>query len=868
MSGDGRTRGSPTIDDRENSPARELLDAASPGSGPPLVVVTGPTGSGRTAALAELRATLLARGVTVTSMRFSPGGGAAPAVPSATSGRGTLAARYGAAHPSAWLPFGPVEGAHADPAAAGWAGAAAAAPLLAGGNTVVLVDDAQWMDRDSLAVLEALVRRLRAGTVRVVCAVRTPATDLVAAGAAAMMRRLRRDDLVVSIRLPLFDEARIVRELRTAVAAVPSAELVDRVRGLTRGIPAAVADLVAGLRADGAVHVVDRHAHLVPPVRRTGMEGHHLLRGVRGLAPGLADAATAAAVLHPVGPALPDLLATALGVPADEATDRLAALRDAGVLHHGGGSWRFVVPLLAEALVSGIGPYERRRLAMIVVEAVRDGTATGVDDAYLTDRVADAGRLAPARWALDLLCAQARAAVPGDPERASRWLSAAVELASDRTERVEILRMHLRTSFDGGDYPTAVALAREILHYDAERLPVPARQIVAILLVFSLHNVGDVESLEEIAAGTRETLGDEPLRRIGQAIALVHLDRWVESRELLDSTEDVWSRSPATRAPGRMFGAFTALYTGEPGPFEEMLAAAEQGRHVASGWERESHIEGLVSALLTVGELRRAERLLDAEGQAPETLAPAGQVLVSLMRGRTGASLDDARRTVARSAGRGSGTVHAPMSQIMAFLLIAQGRLSGARDLLASARAGAPTLEHLLEDPEAEIDVILGDVARAEARLTDALDTGKRRGLLVGSDVTLAQLAGFALDRGDLDVAQRRAVELEDVADRMGTSRSAMYATITRAAVDRDPALAREGLRIGRERGIPFELATTQLRLVAHGVADPALLSEAYATFGDLDALLFRAWTRTLMTATEVPIPGRRVTVEENERLL
>ncbi|MET0187521.1 MAG: LuxR C-terminal-related transcriptional regulator, partial [Pseudonocardia sediminis] len=44
--------------------------------------------------------------------------------------------------------------------------------------------------------------------------------------------------------------------------------------------------------------------------------------------------------------------------------------------------------------------------------------------------------------------------------------------------------------------------------------------------------------------------------------------------------------------------------------------------------------------------------------------------------------------------------------------------------------------------------------------------------------------------------------------------------------------------------------------------------SEAYATFGDLDALLFRAWTRTLMTATEVPIPGRRVTVEENERLL
>ena len=86
--------------------------------------------------------------------------------------------------------------------------------------------------------------------------------------------------------------------------------------------------------------------------------------------------------------------------------------------------------------------------------------------------------------------------------------------------------------------------------------------------------------------------------------------------------------------------------------------------------------------------------------------------------------------------------------------------------------------------------------------------------------------------------------------------------------VARDGPAAVAALRHARDRGQPFEVAETICTLAEHGLADPRLLREAYDLFGGLDALLHRAWTRNLMGTHDIAIPGRGVTVTENERLL
>ncbi|GAA1964216.1 ATP-binding protein [Amycolatopsis minnesotensis] len=178
----------------------DLFDTVG-SAGAPLVLVTGPAGAGRTTLLARLREELVQRGTRVSSLRFTPDGTAAPAV-FGTRPEPAAPGLTGRAVP--WSSIGPISGARDNPVLARRAAAAAAGSLLRGdGNATVLIDDAQWVGHDSLAVLEALVRRVAGSPVRCVCAVRTPVPDAVSENGSAALRRLRLDELVRSVRLPL-----------------------------------------------------------------------------------------------------------------------------------------------------------------------------------------------------------------------------------------------------------------------------------------------------------------------------------------------------------------------------------------------------------------------------------------------------------------------------------------------------------------------------------------------------------------------------------------------------------------------------------------------------------------------------------------
>ncbi|MET0189736.1 MAG: AAA family ATPase [Pseudonocardia sediminis] len=851
----------------------ELVELLRSPGGPPLVGITGPAGSGRTTLLAELGTEIDISGSRVVPLRFTRDGSAVPAHLASRSapapGRVAPARdRFG----PPWSPIGSADGAADDPRIARAAGAAAAAPLLVTGNAVLLVDDAQWMDRDTSAVLEAMVRRFAGSTVRVVCAVRTPVPASARAEGVRAWARLRADGLVHDVRLRPLDGDAVARALRTATGAVAAPELVARVRALSRGVPAAVRDAIEDMRADGSIRVVDRHAYLVPASGRAREPRNHLLRTVHDLGEDVWSAAKAVAVLHPLGAAAPGLVASSLGCTAAEAGALLDRLRGAGVLHRGhrGATWRFTVPLVASVLLDCLGPYERRRLSETAVRAVWDDGVVCDDPDYLTDRVADAGRLVdPVRARTELL-ARAPEAMGTKPDLAERWWNAAAELAPDRAQRAQALLMHAVTCFVHGDYERSMHGTQAVLRYHPEQLPAESVQEIQVMLISAMHNVGDAEALEEVAAGRRFFHGDDAARTVSRAIALSLMDRWADARRLLAGTRDVWATTAMSTALGELFEMLADLWAGRPEPLHRRLAEAGTGdrSHGTDERHRHTHVNALVTTLFCVGDLRGVEHVLEKEGLAPERLDMTNRAQLAATQGRFDTALDLGRRCIAGGTARGYDAGRSAMQQGTAYLMIARGELSRARELLATARADRPALVHLLENPEAEIDKVLGNGDAATERLTTTLDAAMRRELVVGAELTWAQLADLALDRGDHDAAVRALEGVDRVDAAMRTSRSRMYALLVRAAVDKDGAAARDTVAVCRERGQPFELGVTISKLARHGLGEPELLREAYDVFGDLDALLCRVWTRTLMLRYDVPIPGRQVTVAENERLL
>ncbi|SDY07646.1 regulatory protein, luxR family [Amycolatopsis xylanica] len=792
----------------------ELLGEA----GAPCIWVTGPAGVGRTTLLERVRDRLRGDGRRVSAMRFTSAGDLVPA---------------DASPDRPWL--APVAGAADDPEVARRAALAAAAPIVRGGDQVLLLDDTQWIDRDSLAVLEALIRRLAGSAVRLVCATRTPVRD--AAAGLAMVRRLRADGLVRPVRLRPLRADEITRLVVEAISAAPSGALRRRLQELSRGVPSALHQALELLRAEGSLRIVDRRAYLVPGTATTSPP-----RVVRELGPDVLAVAKAAAVLHPLGDAMPALISEVLDQDKAETLELLDILRAEGVLHHGV-TWRFTIPVTASALIAELGPFERRQFAAAAVTALWTGTALTSDPDYLADQIAEAGKLIdPARALGELL----RRALRNDkPERGGRWLRAAIELTEDRAQRAMVTLLHTSWCHQHGDHKQSLAGARLLLRDFPDQLSADATQEVQSMAVSAC----DPAALAEIAAGSPDWTP------ASSAIALSRLDRWADAGALLARTEP---GCPTSAMLSGLYASLADLWAGRPERFDANLAARaawplrEVRRH------RTDQIRSHVTALLVIGEQHRAERLLADERFPEEDLRDGERSMLAAMRGEFPRAVDFARRSVAhRGDDAGSSAMHLSTVSV----LVAQGRLTAARELLTAARATKPMLVHLLDIADARVDRALGDHTGAAERLHSAI----AHGLAVGTDIAWSELADLALDRGDHDTAARCLAELDKLASTMPTGRVLLHRSLVRACLLRGGT---ECLRRAHDRAQPFETALVVERLVRHGAADPRLLTPTYETLGALDALLYRAWLRNLMREHGIAVPGRQETVAENEHLL
>ncbi|MGW3141252.1 hypothetical protein [Streptomyces sp. NPDC001139] len=753
-------------------------------------------------------------------------------------------------------------------------------------DTVLAIDDAQWVDTVTIRRLTSLVRASTDTGLRCVCTVRV---DVPAAAQPQLVSELVDERLVDVVWLRPLDETGLAALISERAGAEPTAELVRHVGRLTRNRPKAVGIAIDALTAADGIRVVDLRTHLVrPDAVPTLRPQHRLLQELRGLGPTTWSVAKAAAVLHPLGDAMPELVAEATGLSQPEVTEALHALRVNGIVRQArdGGRWIFRLPLVQRILMGQPGPYERRRLAEVAVTAVWAGRARCTDPDYLADQQACAGRMLDERRAKAELLAHARASTHGSSgsgfgggsagrpgfrsgsgANAGVWLRVAAELSSDETERVRILWESARVFAAQGRTAEGLATLESLLN-DVSTQPGCTSLLIDIHLahISMLRATGNQDVLNWLARGETWPWAPDPvIQAVTRAGASYALGQWQRVRELLDDIPRHEARpdGPADHAgqhdyPARraeVLASLAALWQGHPDRFTAHLSGPDQ-----RGFP-------YTAALLTLGELTAAERTLSRSGGRPEHLALADQAVLAARRGEFTRALKLTRRCLAPGAMPSSDPSRIGMIQTAALILLARGQLRKASELVDRGHGGgrAPLL-HLLAVPQARAAMALGEHRQAAHILNQAVTYASNGDTVAGADeiwFTSAQLAVATADRDRLDMCLR---EVDKVASKLGTNRAVAHGLLVRAAID--PQSGPAALNAARALGQPFELAMAIEHLVRVGAADPQSLREAYGLLGPLGTLLVRARMRTLMREHDVAVPDRQAVVEENERLL
>ena len=853
-----------------------IVRAAGSVADPPLLLVAGPPGAGRTALLAEAAKVVTERGVRISHTRLAPGHRSRPfaALTRLAADAVTLVetGKPGAERTSGeitqrWRSVaGLVAGAAALPAAAERAAGVLAAIVAEAGSAVLLLDDLQWLDPDSLTVLEPLVRHLAGG--KIVC-VGTISTPLPAAH--GVLDRLRAAGLARLLPLRPLNRAQSAALIAQTLQAAPEPALVDGMRTASRGRPGTLLTAVDGYRRTESIRIADRHAYLLRPHQPIVLdEEHELLAPIARLGGGAWAAATALAVLHPLGAVADELAAEALEVDIAELRVELDTLRANGILLPASPTgWRFSVPLVASALQGCLRPFERRRLSQVAVNALWTGRARCADPNYLPDRLADAGRLVDSDRARSELLARAGALMLDSRFLAEHWLRAAAELTSDPALHAHILFLHAATCCIHGEYRRSVRSTTALLHEHVARFDDNALQELEIMHVISLRGLGDTAELGRLAAEADGSVADRPGRRtVTTAAALALLDRWREAAELLANVpDDEWSTDISADL-AEIFRSGAELWLGRPQRFDRDLA--DRGRWRLNDVPRHQleRVQAQARLLLMRGDPQRARQLLATEEIPVERLSTTDQALLAGAIGDWSAAMRLARLSIATGTAPGHEPGHVAMHQLAATILLGSGRPIRARTLLDAAAAAEPVLPHLLDWPAAAVERAFGFPDRAAQRMWDGLKLAADRGFVLGTDLLWFELADLELEAGRPDLARARLAELDRVVELMGGGRPALLGLIVRAAVDGDRTVADQALRLAARRGQPFEWARTVETLVRHGVGDPRQLLTAYDLLDGLRALLHRAWLRNLMREHDIAVPGRRVATVENERLL
>ncbi|MGP4017785.1 AAA family ATPase [Saccharopolyspora sp. 5N708] len=878
----GRGTGPPRLIGRDDVIA-EVVHSARDCS-PPLTVVVGDAGVGRSAMLAEVRAALAGGPTRVLALRASAHDqhtryGALYRLltdvdePAARAGRSGRMSVLGLVAKLSAIPD------PRDPRATAVQLASAVFSVVRRHSPmVVLIDDAQWLDEATASLVEPLVRRFVHVGCSIVLTVRSDAMPKPGAGTAIAdaMRRLGESGLLRLVSLRPLTSRQSGAMIAETLQAIPDSQLVHELHTASRGNPSALVSGISCYRKVEALRITDRHAYLIPAIDRPVPHTcHQLLARVRESGSLAWPVARAMAVLAPLGPAAPRLVAEWVGSDERAVRDALALLERRHVLLRRRSAdrnrlwgWRFRIPMVRALVESCLGPYERRRLSALAVTALWNGAAQAEDPHFLPDRLVGAGKLVdPQRASLELL-ALGSAVMFSDGPRAARWLRVAADRSSDPHARAMALFAHASACVAHNRMAESLDSARTLLQDHSAELSDDRLQEALNAYVLSLVRCGDHAELTRIAEEDPPPIpGGPAVRIVAKALALSLLKRWEESWRLLNETYDIWSRANDVTADfGNQFRSGAGVLLGEPQELFRFVAEPERWRAHDQPQHRFSQVRHELKMLLMLGELDRVREVADSYGLVLEQLPDPLQFMVRCLRGDWHQAMDVARRGIAARIHLGC-PVEGPMLHLgAARVLIASGWLSRARQIIELGRQH--DLEYLFDRADAAVLSTLGENDDVVGSLRDALRKAEEGGYEVGTEDMWAELAHHEHLAGHHEEASRALDRVRRLAERMGTGRAELCHLVTRVQLLDDQASAEAAVKLARDRAQPYESAVTFTRLAVHGFRTSELLSEAYELCGDLDALLLRAQMRQTMRVHNVPVPGRAATTNENERLL
>ncbi len=303
---------------------------------------------------------------------------------------------------------------------------------------ICIIDDAQWLDRESLTAVAFVGRRLQAEGIGLLLGVRTDDNvDLpVELGGLGVMA------------LTGLDEPAAARLLKEHSSDAMHPQVVRRLFAGTRGNPLALITVAEALTRDQQVG----RAELPEPLPVGRHLEQHFLRRIRSLPERTRLLLLVAAAAPPGDVALTWRACAALNLLPDDADPAVAA----GVLNIVG-TVTFRHPLIRSAVYSAASGAERRRIHVALGE-----TTDPADPDRRAWHLAAAAVAPTEAVALELERSAERAGVRGGYTVQAAFLRRAAELSGSRSLRVERLLGAAEASFVAGDRDAALSLVDEL----------------------------------------------------------------------------------------------------------------------------------------------------------------------------------------------------------------------------------------------------------------------------------------------------------------------------------------------------------------------------------------------------------------------
>jgi DNA-binding CsgD family transcriptional regulator len=609
---------------------------------------------------------------------------------------------------------------------------------------LIAVDDVQWLDAASAAVLSFLWRRLTSEPVGVLL---TRRTGEPVPRALVGLDPLRR---VTVGPLELEDVHHLLSSRLGVVFPLPA---LRRVHAVSGGNPFFALEVGSAFDRQRAVLAAGR----VPPLPERLAE---LVAGrIAALPAATRDVLAATAALSQ--PTL--ALVTALAGGDEPLRPAFAA----HVLELDGDRLRFSHPLLAAAAYEAVDPLSRRslhrRLAAVVGdedERARllalasespDGEVAGVLEraavraqergasAVAGELCEQARRLTPLDAAADrdrrAICAARYHWAAGDTEQARAVLEQAAMGASSPEARAEALTELAWVEVFQGDQPRGAALARcALVEIDSDAaVRTHALNCVSTALMFMLEDLGEAARLSAEAVDVAERRGDvvalsENLCGVGYVASLRGAP---DADATLEKAEDLGPEAWGWRVFGwpSIHQAGVALWTDRPDRAIALFRALrEQALHRGDDGSIPTILAHLALAEFVAGRWAEAERTatagVDAAVQAGERpnegIALAVRALVRACTGRPADARVDAERALALVGERSVAVarIHAHWALALLDLLVdrphdADERLAPLRARLVAAGVGEPGAIPFVSD-EIEALVAAGGLPAAE----------------------------------------------------------------------------------------------------------------------------------------------------------